>query len=117
MANKQKAKARREIRRRRHVRSLIRGSAERPRLTVSKSLRNTVAQLIDDDRGVTLVYAITDPAEKKSKTDAAKDLGKQAATKALELGIKNVVFDRNVYVYHGRIKAVADGAREAGLKI
>ncbi len=110
-------KARREVRRRRHVRSQIRGSAERPRLTVSKSLRNTVAQLVDDDRGVTLVYAITNPAEKQSKTDAAKEVGKRAATKALELGIKRAVFDRNLYVYHGRIKAVADGAREAGLKI
>ncbi len=117
MANKQKMKARREIRRRRHVRSQIRGSAERPRLTVSKSLRNTVAQLVDDDRGVTLVYAITNPAEKKSKTDAAKEVGKQAAAKALELGITNAVFDRNLYIYHGRVKAVAEGAREAGLKI
>jgi large subunit ribosomal protein L18 len=120
MADKYKAKAKRELRRRRHVRKNIRGTADRPRLTVSKSLRNVVAQLIDDQNGTTLLSATTAtvPAEgeKKTKTEAAKQVGQTLATLAKERGIKAVVFDRNRYVYHGRIRAVAEGAREGGLE-
>jgi len=122
MANKQDARAARELRRRRHVRNKIRGSAERPRLTVSKSLRNMYAQLIDDQKGETLAYVAShvlaaDGKSDKSKTDVAKEVGQNLARLALEKGIKCAVFDRNQYVYHGRIKAVAEGAREGGLQI
>lgn len=117
MANKQKAKDVRELRRRRHVRRTISGSAERPRLTICKSLRNTIAQLIDDQSGVTLAYAISRPdAAKQTKTDAARAVGKDIAARAIEKGIKRVVFDRNKYIYHGRVKALAEGAREGGLE-
>jgi large subunit ribosomal protein L18 len=122
MANIQKAKAARELRRRRHVRNKVRGTAERPRLTVCKSLRNTVAQLIDDQKGETLAFAASvvlksGGRSEKSKTEVAKDVGQHLASLALEKGITCAVFDRNRYVYHGRIKAVAEGAREGGLII
>ncbi|MEW5875717.1 MAG: 50S ribosomal protein L18 [Candidatus Zixiibacteriota bacterium] len=117
MANKQKAKAVRELRRRRHVRRRVSGTAERPRLSVYKSLRSTIAQLIDDDKGVTLAYSVSGPtAGKGTKTDAAKAVGKAIAAQAVEKGIKKIVFDRNHYLYHGRIKALAEGAREGGLE-
>jgi large subunit ribosomal protein L18 len=120
MADKHKERTKRELRRRRHVRKHTRGTAERPRLTVSKSLRNVVAQLIDDQKGATLLSATTATAlaagEKKTKTEAAKQVGQALAEMAKERGIKAVVFDRNQYVYHGRIRAVAEGAREGGLE-
>lgn len=96
----------------------ISGSSERPRLTVSKSLRYTTAQLIDDLAGRTIVYVTTKGLgeKKQTKTAAAKQLGKAVADKAREQGVKAVVFDRNLYVYHGRVRAVAEGAREGGLK-
>jgi len=120
MANKQDAKATRELRRRRHVRNKVHGTAERPRLTVRKSLRNMYAQLIDDQKGETIAYAASHVAKgssDKSKTDVAKEVGQNIAKLALDKGIKSAVFDRNRYVYHGRIKAVAEGAREGGLQI
>jgi large subunit ribosomal protein L18 len=119
MANKQKAKTARMLRRRRHVRSKVSGTADRPRLTVSKSLRNTYAQLVDDQRGVTLAFSTSNVAGEsaKSKTEAAKEAGKRLAALALEKGIKQAVFDRNRYIYHGRVKAVAEGAREGGMEI
>jgi large subunit ribosomal protein L18 len=95
----------------------VSGTAERPRLTVCKSLRNTIAQLIDDDKGVTLAYTISGKVSAKvTKTDAAKAAGKAIAALAIQKGIKSVVFDRNHYIYHGRVKALADGAREGGLE-
>ncbi|MBI5867036.1 MAG: 50S ribosomal protein L18 [candidate division Zixibacteria bacterium] len=119
MSDKLKSKRVRELRRRRHVRRRVNGTAERPRLTVCKSLRNTIAQLIDDEKGVTLAFCSTAVVNegKVTKTQAAKKLGEKLGALALERGIKCAVFDRNHYIYHGRVKAVADGARGAGLEI
>jgi large subunit ribosomal protein L18 len=88
----------------------------RPRLSVFRSNKNIYAQLIDDSVGVTLVAASTLEGEQKgSDRDAAARVGKLIAERALEKGVKDVVFDRGGYIYHGRIKALADAAREAGL--
>jgi len=118
MADKLKVQGKRELRRRRHVRTRIKGTTERPRLTVCKSNRNTVAQIIDDLRGETLAFSTTASLSggKLKKTDAAKELGKAIAAAAKEKGITVVVFDRNRYIYHGRVRAVAEGAREGGLE-
>jgi large subunit ribosomal protein L18 len=99
------------------IRKKVDGSAERPRLAVYKSARHIYAQLIDDRSGRTLVAASTLETEIKGakKSDAAKQIGALLGKKALEKKIKQVVFDRSGYVYHGRVKAVAEGAREAGL--
>jgi large subunit ribosomal protein L18 len=110
----------REARERRHrrVRGKIRGTAERPRLAVFRSNRGIFAQLIDDDGSRTLAAASWLDARtfKGSKTDQAAAVGKRLAAKAKEAGIETVVFDRGGYLYHGRVKALADGAREGGLK-
>ncbi len=104
------------------VRKKISGTAERPRLCVYRSLNHIYVQLIDDQNGTTLVAASTlDPDIKgqiadKTKKEAAKIVGEAAAKKALDKGIKQVVFDRSGYIYHGRILEVAAGAREAGLE-
>ena len=111
-------------RKRRHkrVRKTIHGMPERPRLNVFRSLGNIYAQVIDDVAGHTLVSASTIDRELrgqlngKSKTEAAKMVGELVARRAQAAGIKQVVFDRGGYKYHGRVKALADGAREAGLK-
>ena len=110
-------------RQRRHarVRKKISGTAETPRLNVYRSLNHIYVQLIDDVKGVTLCSASTMEKDVKAeikdmtKTEAAKAVGKRAAAKALANGIKKVVFDRGGYLYTGRVQAVADGAREAGL--
>ena len=110
-------------RQRRHmrVRKKISGTAQTPRLNVYRSLNHIYVQLIDDTKGVTLCSASTMEKDVKAeikdmtKTDAAKVVGKKAAEKALKQGIKEVVFDRGGYLYTGRVQAVADGAREAGL--
>ena len=110
-------------RQRRHtrVRKKITGTAQTPRLNVYRSLNHIYVQIIDDTKGVTLCSASTMEKAVKSeikdmtKTDAAKAVGKAAAKKALDLGIKEVVFDRGGYLYTGRVQAVADGARAAGL--
>ena len=100
----------------------IHGTAKKPRLTVYRSLGNIYAQLIDDDKGVTLVAAntlqedIAKLAKGKTKKDAAFIVGQEVGKVAVKLKIKEVVFDRNGYVYHGRVAQVADGARDAGLK-
>lgn len=112
-----------QLRQRRHlrVRKHISGTPERPRLNVFRSLSNIYAQVIDDTTGNTLVSASTlDPAIKESvafggNVEAAKAVGKLVAEKALAAGITTVVFDRSGYVYHGRVKELADAAREAGL--
>jgi len=112
------------VRQRRHdrVRKNISGTSERPRLNVYRSLNHIYAQVIDDVKGVTLVSASTMEKTVKeqiadmTKTDAAKVVGKVIGEKAIEAGIKEVVFDRGGYLYTGRVKAVADGAREAGLQ-
>ena len=111
---------RNEIRQRIHtrIRRKLTGSAERPRLNIYRSLNHIYVQVIDDQAGVTLASASS--LELKLKTGgnvaAAKEIGKAAAERAVAKGVKKVVFDRGGYLYHGRIKALADAAREAGLE-
>lgn len=112
-----------DIRLRKHfrVRKKVTGTQERPRLNVFRSLNNMYVQIIDDTTGNTLVSASTLDATIKGKVanagnkEAAKEVGKLIATKAIDKGIKQVVFDRGGYIYHGRVKELADAAREAGL--
>lgn len=100
----------------------VSGTGEAPRISVYRSLNHIYVQLIDDDKGVTLCSASTLEKDVKvaikdmTKQEAAKVVGKVAAQKALKLGVKKAVFDRGGYLYMGRIQAVADGAREAGLE-
>ena len=106
------------IKRHRRIRKNVSGTAERPRLNVFRSLNHIYAQIIDDTKGVTLVSASTMDKEFKEyggNCEAAKAVGKMVAEKALEKGIKAVVFDRGGYVYHGRVASLAEGAREGGL--
>ena len=105
------------------IRKQVMGTPERPRLTIYRSAKHVYAQIIDDTSGKTLVSASTvskDLREElkavKSEMEVCKLVGKYAAKRALEKKIQNVVYDRNGYLYHGRVKAVADGAREGGLK-
>jgi large subunit ribosomal protein L18 len=109
---------RNEIRQRIHarIRRKLAGTAERPRLNVYRSLNHIYAQVIDDQAGVTLVSASTIKAKTGGNVAAAKEIGKSIAELAKEKGVKKVVFDRGGYLYHGRIKALADAAREAGLE-
>ena len=109
---------RNEIRKRIHnrIRAKLSGTAERPRLNVYRSLNHIYAQVIDDQSGQTLVSASTIKLKTGGNVAAAKEIGKAVAEKAVEKGIKKVVFDRGGYLYHGRIKALADAAREAGLE-
>ena len=111
---------RNEIRKRIHarIREKLSGTGERPRLNVYRSLNHIYAQVIDDQKGETLVAASTLALKAKSGGNiaAAKEVGKAVAKSAVEKGIKKVVFDRGGYLYHGRIKALADAAREAGLE-
>ncbi|MBL7779497.1 MAG: 50S ribosomal protein L18 [Chitinophagales bacterium] len=110
-ARRQKIKSR--------VRGKIRGTAERPRLSVFRSNKEMYAQLVNDDAGVTLAAASTkekDFSRNGNKTEQSKAVGVAIAKKAAEKGIDTIVFDRNGFLYHGRIKAVAEGAREGGLK-
>ena len=110
---------RREIRRRR-IRRRVQGAAERPRLAVFRSARHIYAQIIDDRRGVTLVSASSrDPGlapEGAGKTGLSTAVGKRLAERAREQGVSKVAFDRGGYLYHGRVKALADGARAGGLE-
>ena len=110
-------KSNRRIRIKAHIRTKISGTAEKPRLTVFRSNAQIYAQIIDDVKGVTLAAASSlGNKEKITKTEQAAVVGKLIAKNALEAGIKEVVFDRNGYLYHGRVKQLADAAREAGLK-
>jgi len=115
--SKNDARLKRQVR----VRKKIRGTTERPRLNVFKSSRHIHAQIIDDTTGTTLVSASTISADVKGaieytgNIEAAKNVGASIAQKALEQNIKTVVFDRNGFLYHGRIKALAEAARENGL--
>lgn len=115
--NKQVQKRnKREIRHKR-VRSRVTGSSLRPRLNVFKANRHIYAQLIDDSVAKTLAAASSSEVKTKGKkTDVAKEVGKAIATKALAKNIKLVTFDRGGFAYHGRIKALAEGAREGGLE-
>ncbi len=109
------------LRRHTRVRKKISGTAEAPRLSVYRSLNHIYVQVIDDVKGVTLCSASTLEKEVKgavkdmTKTEAAKLVGKKVAERALAKGVKEVVFDRGGYLYTGRVQAIADGAREAGL--
>jgi len=124
-----KRKSRNETRQRRHlrIRRVVRGTPERPRLSVFRSVAHIYAQVVDDRDGRTLAAASSlDPeirtqaaaGAKKAgkKTEAGKLVGQQVARRAKEHGVSRVVFDRGGYLYHGRVKAVADGAREGGLE-
>ena len=107
------------LKRQTRVRGKISGTPERPRLNVFRSNANIYAQIIDDVNGVTLVAANTLEKDFEGTTgnaEAAKKVGQIVAQRALEKGINEVVFDRNGYLYHGRVAALAEGAREAGLK-
>ncbi len=98
------------------IRKKLKGTTERPRLCVFKSLKNIYAQIVDDTTGKTIL-SVSTLGDVKDKTgrEAATEVGKLIANKAKEKKIEKVVFDRSGYLYHGRVKAVADGAREAGL--
>ena len=106
------------------IRKKLAGSDERPRLNVYRSLNHIYAQVIDDGKGVTIVSASTASGRKEAKGKkktggnlaSAKEIGKLIAQRAQEKGVKKVVFDRGGYLYHGRVKALADAAREAGLE-
>lgn len=119
------AKNSNEARKRRHrrIRARVSGTAERPRLNVYRSLEHIYAQLIDDEAGRTIVSASTVDKELAAglagmkKQAQATAVGKAVAERALDAGITEVVFDRGGYLYHGRVKALADGAREGGLKL
>ena len=108
------------ITRKKRVRSKISGTPQRPRLSVYKSNSNIYAQLIDDVNGVTLASANSLQKEvadsEKANVETAKKVGEAIGKRALEAGIEEVVFDRNGYLYHGKVKALAEAAREAGLK-
>ncbi len=107
--------------RKKRIRKKIFGTPERPRLTVNRSAKHMYAQIVDDTKGVTLASASTVEKEIRetrtfeNKSAAAKYIGKLVADRAVGKGITSVVFDRNGFLYHGRVKAVSDGAREAGL--
>ncbi|KPE50366.1 50S ribosomal protein L18 [Chryseobacterium indologenes] len=113
------SKLEKRIRIKRRVRGKISGSSELPRLSVYKSNKEIYAQLIDDKNGTTLASASSREKgvdAKGTKTEVSVAVGKAIAAKAIAAGIESIVFDRNGFVYHGRVKALADGAREGGLK-
>ncbi|MHB1846099.1 MAG: 50S ribosomal protein L18 [Deltaproteobacteria bacterium] len=116
---KQEKRNRRKV----HIRLRVQGSPERPRLTVYKSLKHIYAQVVDDTKGTTMAFVSSlskelkgGGAKEKGKKGQAKRVGQLVGKKCLELKIEKVVFDRNGFDYHGRVAAVAEGAREAGLK-
>lgn len=102
--------------RKRRIRANLSGTAERPRLTVHRSLMQMTVQLIDDTAGKTLAAASTKEIKAKPNIEGATKLGEAIAKKAKDAKITTIVFDRNAYMYHGRIKALADAARTAGLQ-
>lgn len=116
----QKTQAR--LKRKKRIRKKLVGSASRPRLCVFKSAKHIYAQLIDDSIGQTLAAAsstekaVREKSDAKGKVTDAKAVGQMIAQRAIERGVKQVVFDRNGFLYHGRVKAVSEAAREAGLK-
>jgi large subunit ribosomal protein L18 len=104
---------------RKRIRKVLKGTAERPRLSIYRSNKQIYAQLIDDIAGVTLAAASSASKDaeaiKGNKVEIAKAVGKAIAEKAVQSGVKSVVFDRGGYLYHGRVKSLAEGAREGGL--
>ena len=115
MINSQYKTAQR-LRRRMRIRAKVSGTSERPRLSVFKSNKFVYAQLIDDMAGVTLASVSTKVVTGKTALQGAHDIGKEIAKKAIAKNVEKVVFDRGGYIYTGKIKAVAEGAREGGLK-
>ena len=117
MAQRNRAAVRNAVHKR--IRRKVRGSTARPRLAVYRSINHIYAQVIDDERGQTLVSASTTEKDLRGSTggniDAAQRIGRTIAERALAAGINSVVFDRGGYLYHGRVKALTDAAREAGL--
>ncbi len=117
MANRNRAEVRSAVHKR--IRRKVQGSTERPRLTVYRSLSHIYAQIIDDEQGRTLASASTTEKDLRGTTggnvEAAQRVGRAIAERAIGKGIENVVFDRGGYLYHGRVKALTDAAREAGL--
>jgi large subunit ribosomal protein L18 len=109
-------KTQHRLRRKIRVRARVSGTAQRPRLTVFRSLTQMTVQLVDDAAGRTIAAASTKEAKKKANLDGAKALGTLIAKKAKDAKVETVVFDRNGYLFHGRVKALADAAREGGLQ-
>jgi large subunit ribosomal protein L18 len=115
------AKQAARLKRKKRIRKKVVGTAERPRLTVFRSAKHVYSQIVDDTKGVTLVAAASNEKEVQGTPDlgnkvaVATRVGKLLAERAMGQGIKSVVFDRNGFMYHGRVKAISDGAREAGL--
>jgi large subunit ribosomal protein L18 len=116
-------KKRARVKRKKRIRKKLSGTTARPRLSVFRSAKHIYAQVIDDAAGHTLVSASSvekavkeQQVDANSKVELATAVGKQVAERAIKKGLKQVVFDRNGFLYHGRVKAVADGAREAGLE-
>jgi large subunit ribosomal protein L18 len=116
LKNKTSYKVNKRLKNKARIRKKVDGHPERPRLAVFRSGRHVYAQIIDDQSGKTLVsYSTLEGGLKNKNIDSAKQVGQEVAKRALAKDIKSVVFDRSGYVFHGRVKAVADGAREAGL--
>jgi len=118
MLGKMLEKDRKRLRRKIHIRKRVAGTAERPRMTVTKSNRRISLQVIDDSKGHTLAFASTLEKELrdiKATVEGAGKLGEIMGKRLLEKNIKTVVFDRNGYLYHGIVKALADGSRKAGI--
>jgi large subunit ribosomal protein L18 len=116
LKNKTSHKVNKRLKNKARIRKKVDGHPERPRLAVFRSGRHVYAQIIDDQSGKTLVsYSTLEGGLKNKNIDSAKQVGQEVAKRALAKDIKSVVFDRSGYVFHGRVKAVADGAREAGL--
>ena len=111
-----KTKVDKRFRRHLRVRKKVSGTADRPRLVVRRSLKHIYAQLVDDTRSRTLMTVSSQDIDEGKKTVKSVEVGKRLASRAKEAGIAKVVFDRAGYRYHGRVKAVADGAREGGLE-
>jgi large subunit ribosomal protein L18 len=119
MLRKMVNKDRKRLKRKTHIRKYIFGNSERPRMTVFRSNRSLSIQIVDDSRGYTLVSASTLEKELrniKANAEGAVQLGEIMGKRLLEKNIKSVVFDRNGYLYHGLVKAMADGARKAGIQ-
>jgi large subunit ribosomal protein L18 len=124
MRSKRDIKKNARLRKKKHINKVVSGTAERPRLVVFKSLKHIYAQLVDDANQKTITgmsslskELLDEIKSSKNKLEVATIIGKSIGKKAQAMKIERVVFDRNGYLYHGRIKAVADGAREAGLKL
>jgi len=110
------SKLERRTRIKRRIRKIISGTASKPRLSVYRSNKEIYAQLVDDVNGVTIASVSSRDIKAETKSEAATVVGKTIAEKALKAGVETIAFDRNGYLYHGRVKVLAEAAREAGLK-